>query len=177
MASEQQALGIGNSVTIDGVRYLLSPFTWEMHGRFEEWLKDEAWKEVESQKERCDPMTYKRRHDAVTALITSKHFKKGGEGFDMALRSVEGRIYQVYLMLQPNNPQVTVGMVENWFATLYAVDLQNRIAEMEHEDEEKNRQARAAAEAAARAALTTSTPSAPSSPTSPGACDPGKSVA
>lgn len=158
MEDTAKTLGLGNTVTIEGVEYQLTPFTWKMHGLFSNWLKDLAWKEVEGDKDKLDTVTYKGRHDAVTALIVSGYFKPGGQGFLTALDSMDGKIFQAYLMIKEKNREVTLAMVDAWFQTNYAIDLSNRIAEMERNDREESKEVNPPAKSTPPA----SSPSAPS---------------
>lgn len=161
MSEVQKALGVGSTITIEGKNYEFVPFKWKLKARFQDWVHGQAWRKVEKTKAFTDPVTYKERYDAMTALIGSEYYHAGNPGFQMALQSLEGQIYRTFLQLQPKNPNVTLEQVESWFESNYDTEILARIAEM---DRDPN-----AEKVAATESQPPLLPSVQSSPVNPGA--------
>lgn len=99
MAEAAKALGLPTPFEYKGKTYLLSPATIEVMSMFEVWLEQQAWNRVERTKSRCDPETYRERHDAVTRFIMSGGLAAGSMEAAKAANTVEGQKYDLYLRL------------------------------------------------------------------------------
>lgn len=107
MGEAAQATGAPRPVRYNGETYQLAPLSIPDLGLFEVWLEDRAYRKVERQRDRLDPVTYQERIDAVTRAVGADQFAYGSEAYGEAVRSEAGARHLFYLALRLNHPDMT----------------------------------------------------------------------
>jgi hypothetical protein len=161
MSEEQLANGRNIPLPeIDGVKYYAAPESIDRMDELSEWLEDDAWARVERLRGRLDPQSYTERHNEVTDRVVARYFRFGNPGYDTFVSSWEGRVVMTWLRIRVNHPEVKYEKVRDWYGSLLAVEIENRLKAAAHDPNQPG--------GAVEASPSLAAPSAPSSSASPG---------
>ena len=110
--SEAAAHGIGHPIEWQGKTWTLGPFTRALTAHYEQWLKGQAWREVEEDRDLMAqgllaPHIYEARHKAVSELIAGKEHRRGGKVYNASWGTDEALTRRLYLMVWQNHQDFT----------------------------------------------------------------------
>jgi hypothetical protein len=125
------------TVTIDGKEYEAAPLTRRLQADMAKWAKDRAWREIEQFRGQMDQALYEQRHAAATALVCSRFFDPGNEGFARAIQSNDGQMYLMFLLLSAKNPELKLEQVTAWAENLADQDFEAAMKKLEKETQEQ----------------------------------------
>lgn len=108
MGKTAAALGQGTTMVHNGKTYYLSPWTYKIQGTFERYIEAEV---RQAYKEMAPFMTADERKEELAKIrkeIATGVYTFGSTEMAECLQSLRHLKYLLFLMLQPNHPEMTV---------------------------------------------------------------------
>jgi hypothetical protein len=129
MAELAKALGLSNTVTIEGKEYKMCAPDLEILGEFEIWIENRALSKVERTRGMVEESIYQERHREVMQMISSEMFSVGKPAFAEASTSHDGLCHILYLCLKRENPSISKDMVKRAYESEINQSLMTRLGE------------------------------------------------
>lgn len=121
--SEASAHGAPHEIDWRGRKWKMGPFVGDLIGHYEQWLKGQAWREIEEDRVlvargELDADVYQERHKAVSKLVAGKEHRNGGEVYRSSLGTEAGIVRVAYLMIWSQEPEFTPEMAALMYAEI-----------------------------------------------------------
>lgn len=107
MGKVAAALGMGTKLTHKGVEYTLSPWTYEVQGKFERYLEDYVLQVHRRMKPYMSEDEYRDELKKIRWEIASGEYTFGGDNVAKALGALPHLTHLLYLMLKGAHPEAT----------------------------------------------------------------------
>ncbi len=113
MGQTSRTLGQGTSFEFEGNTYTMSPWTYEIQGRFEQHLEDEATRVALRQGKLMAPEERADLLERVNSKIVAGKYTFGSDTVLEALQSPRHAAVLLLLCLQPNHPNVGLDIAKS----------------------------------------------------------------
>lgn len=108
MGAVAQALGQGSTLEYAGKSWKLSPWTYEIQGRFEEFLEDQALRRLQRQTALMPPTEAAEYRKAHWEMLATRSCSFGSLMLWEALKVRDNIAHLLWLQLQANHPEASV---------------------------------------------------------------------
>lgn len=115
MGEISRALGQGSEFEFEGRKYVLSPWTFDIQGKFERYLEEQAFRVARRMAATMPQDEADRLLRGVAEDITTGKYTFGQKAWAEATTAIPHLQYLVFLMLQPHQPDVTLDGVKKIF--------------------------------------------------------------
>lgn len=106
------ALGVPGEFKFDGVVYKVAERKFEQEAHFVQWVKREAFEEIERLKDAMPPALYKMQVDGYRHDLAMKLYEWGMPFCTVAAMSPSGSKFLAFLALAKHQPGVTMHLID-----------------------------------------------------------------
>jgi hypothetical protein len=101
------AAGDGVAVEVEGEKWHFYPLTKGAQASFEAWLEERVWQKLRAAKKNLDADDYARLVEHLHERICRGDFGLNSDAYDRAMKSGDGLLFFMQLLLRPRRPGVT----------------------------------------------------------------------
>jgi hypothetical protein len=113
MGQLADALGIGASISYNGKTYQIAPWTFEIQGKYERYLEEQAILAVRRNKHMLPEDEYGSALKGVMQDIAAGEYSFGSDLLARSLKKLPHITYLIYLCLEVNHPDISLKLVQD----------------------------------------------------------------
>lgn len=119
MGDVNRAFGGGSELEFEGKKYTLSPWTYKIQGAYERHLENEAFKALKKIKHLLPPDDYQEQLRRYQQDVAIGVYSFGSDYVYKSWQYLPNFKQLVFLMIQPNHPEVTKEFVDQMIDKQY----------------------------------------------------------